>query len=106
MRRKIKIFTCHRGEVDADQQGKEAGDVSQHIAVCIGQWVVLVFHWIHIIFGNQVPLLIVDRKQVLWMGERDAGKNRVNVSCRHNQIKKKGKNMLSVQIYIFIFRFN
>lgn len=67
---KIKPLTRHRGEVDADQQRKEAGDVRQHVAVCVGQGVVLFLHRSHVSFGNQVPLLIVCPKQVLWVRRR------------------------------------
>lgn len=65
------VFTRHRGEVDSNQQRKEAGDVSQHVAVCAGQGVVLLFHRMHVFFGNQVSLLIVGPKQVLWIGEKE-----------------------------------
>lgn len=65
------VFTRHRGEVDSNQQRKEAGDVSQHVAVCAGQRVVLLFHRRHIFFGNQVSFLIVGPKQVLCMGEKE-----------------------------------
>lgn len=65
-------FTRHRGEVDSNQQRKEAGDVSQHVAVCIGQGVVLLFHRRHIRFGDQVSLLVVGPEQVLWMSERES----------------------------------
>lgn len=68
------VFTRHRGKVDSNQQRKEAGDVSQHKAVCIGQRVVLLFHRSHICFGNQVSLLIVGPEQVLCDGwERTVG---------------------------------
>lgn len=66
----MKPLTRHRGEVDADQQRKEAGDVRQHVAVCVGQGVVLFFHRGQVTFGNQVPLLIVCPKQVLWVRRR------------------------------------
>lgn len=62
------VFTRHRGKVDSNQQRKEAGDVSQHIAVCIGQRVILLFHRGNICFGNQVSLLIVGPEQVLCDG--------------------------------------
>lgn len=67
----MKIFTCDRGEVDADQQGKEAGDVGQHIAVCVGQRVVLILRRLHVLSGNQIPFLIVIPKQVLWREEEE-----------------------------------
>lgn len=62
------VFTRHRGKVDSNQQRKEAGDVSQHIAVCIGQRVILLFHRSSICFGNQVSLLIIGPEQVLCDG--------------------------------------
>lgn len=62
------VFTRHRGKVDSNQQRKEAGDVSQDIAVCIGQRVVLLFHRSHIFCGNQVSLLVVGPEQVLCDG--------------------------------------
>ncbi len=32
------ILTCDRGEVDANQQGEEAGDISQDVSVSVGVW--------------------------------------------------------------------
>lgn len=60
-----ETLTRHRGEVDADQQRKEAGDVGQHVAVRVGQGVVGFLRRVHVGFGNQIPLLIVGPKQVL-----------------------------------------
>lgn len=60
-----ETLTRHRGEVDADQQREEAGDVSQHVAVGVGQGVVDLLRRVHVGFGDQVPLLIVGPKQVL-----------------------------------------
>lgn len=32
------ILTCDRGEVDANKQGEEAGDISQDVSVSVGFW--------------------------------------------------------------------
>lgn len=64
------MFTCHWRKVDANQQREEAGDVGQHVTVGVGQRVVLLFHWLHVYPGNQVPFLIVGPKQVLWVGNK------------------------------------
>lgn len=61
----VQTLTRHRGEVDADQQREEAGDVGQHVAVGVGQGVVGVLGRVNVGFGNQVPLLVVGPEQVL-----------------------------------------
>lgn len=75
------VFTRHRGEVDSNQQREEAGDVSQHVAVCVGQGVVLFFHRRHVFFGDQVSLLIVGPEQVLWVGEKEEERSDFTWSC-------------------------
>ena len=63
--------TCHGGEVDADQQGEEAGDVGEDVAVGVGHGVVDALHGRRVLVGHQVALLVVVPKQVVWR-ERDA----------------------------------
>jgi len=64
--------TCDGGEVDADQQGEEAGDVGEHVAVGVGQGVVHALHGRHVGLVHQVSLLVVVPKQVLCSGEAAA----------------------------------
>lgn len=101
---KIKPLTRHRGEVDADQQRKEAGDVRQHVAVCVGQRVVLLFHRSQVIFGNQVPLLIVCPKQVLWKeGRKQGGRERkVSVACGQSQTQNNHLSPDYCPVYTFL----
>lgn len=90
--KKTKIFTCHGGEVDADQQREEAGDVGQHVAVWVSQRVVRVLHRLHVSSGNQIPFLIVGPKQVLCRVTGRKGRTGWMLHIR------KDTNMLSFQI--------
>ena len=64
--------TCDGGEVYPHQQGEEAGDVGQDVAVGVGHGVVHSLHGLRRLIGHQVALLVVVPKQVVWR-ERERG---------------------------------
>ena len=58
-------LTCDGGEVDPHQQGEEAGDVSQDVAVAVGHGSIRVRYGRHPTFLQDITLIQVVTKQVL-----------------------------------------